>query len=220
MRTYEFSFHNANLTALPSGALWWAKAGLLCVSDLHFGKSSRIARKGGTLLPPFENADTLARLEKDILTRNPQTIICLGDSFDDLAAFEEMEVEDHNWLTCLMAGRKWIWIEGNHDPGPVDIGGTHVGSFRAGPLTFRHIADPDEMGEVSGHFHPKSRLIAKGRSISRPCFLIDERRIILPAYGSYTGGLRSDAPVLNELMSPKSIAVLTGKSATAMPMHA
>ncbi len=218
MRTYEFILNDAHLTALPSGALWWAERGLLCVSDLHFGKSGRIARKGGTLLPPYENAETLARLERDILTRNPQTIICLGDSFDDLAAFEEMEEEDHRWLTCLIAGRRWIWIEGNHDPGPVDIGGTHVATHTEGPLVFRHIADPDKSGEISGHFHPKTRVNAKGRSISRPCFLIDKSRVILPAYGQYTGGLRTDTPVLQELMAPQSIAVLTGKTATAVPM--
>lgn len=218
MRTHEFTLNDARLTALPSGALWWAERELLCVSDLHFGKSRRIARKGGSMLPPYENIDTLERLERDILTRNPQTLICLGDSFDDLAAFEEMEDEEHRWLTCLIAGRKWIWIEGNHDPGPVDIGGTHVASHTEGGLTFRHIADPDQSAEISGHFHPKGRLSAKGRGVSRPCFLVDDKRIILPAYGSYTGGLRSDTDVLRELMSENSIAILTGKSAQPIPM--
>ncbi|MFT4716057.1 MAG: DNA ligase-associated metallophosphoesterase [Paracoccaceae bacterium] len=218
MRTHEFTLNEARLTALPSGALWWAERGLLCVSDLHFGKSGRIARRNGSLLPPYENADTLARLEQDILTRNPQTIICLGDSFDDLAAFEEMDEGDHFWLTCLIAGRKWIWIEGNHDPGPVDIGGTHLVSHSEGGLTFRHIADPDKSFEISGHFHPKGRINAKGRSVSRPCFLVDEHRAIMPAYGSYTGGLRSDNEVLCELMAIDAIAILTGKSAQPIPM--
>lgn len=218
MPSHEFSFIDTRLSALPSGALWWSEQGLLCVSDLHFGKSGKIARRGGTMLPPYENPETLMRLERDILKLNPQTIICLGDSFDDLAAAEEMETADHRWLTCLMAGRNWIWIEGNHDPGPVDIGGTHLASYKQGSLTFRHIADPDKTAEISGHFHPKALLKTKGRTVSRPCFLIDNKRIILPAFGAYTGGLRSNEPVLAELMSPKSIAVLTGKTSVAIPM--
>jgi hypothetical protein len=40
----------------------------------------------------------------------------------DLAAAEGMDADDRLWLIRLMAGRDWIWIEGNHDPGPVDLG--------------------------------------------------------------------------------------------------
>lgn len=219
MRTYEFILGGARLTALPSGALWWSETGILCVSDLHLGRSGRIARRGGSMLPPYDNAATLTRLEADILNRNPATIICLGDSFDDLQSAEEMSRSDHMWLTSLMAGRRWVWIEGNHDPGPVSLGGTHLGRYREGPLTFRHIADPDTSGEVSGHFHPKTRIVAKGRSIVRPCFLVDDKRLILPAYGAYTGGLRSDNAVLKELMSPDALAIMTGQRAQPVPLH-
>ncbi|MCA8868835.1 MAG: ligase-associated DNA damage response endonuclease PdeM [Rhodobacteraceae bacterium] len=219
MSCYDFPFASARLTALPSGGLWWSERGILAVSDLHFGKSHRLTRKRSSLLPPHDNQETLTRLEHDILVRNPATIICLGDSFDDLAAVEELDQADHRWLTCLMAGRRWIWIEGNHHPGPVDVGGTHLAEYREAALTFRHIADPDAQAEVSGHFHPKTRIKAMGRSISRPCFLLDDKRLILPAYGAFTGGLRSDAPVLRELMSPNSIAVLTGKLATPVPLE-
>ena len=218
MRTYEFTLSTAHLTALPSGALWWAERGLLCVSDLQFGKSNRHASKSGTPLSPHENAETLERLERDILTRNPQTIICLGNSFDDLAAFEEMEADDHQWLTCLIAGRKWIWIEGNHDPGPVDIGGTHLASHSEGGITFRHMADPDQTQEVSGYFRPKSPATATGQTISRPCFLVDHKRVILPAYGRDTGGLPSDKTVLHELMAENTTAIVTGSTTQAAPM--
>jgi DNA ligase-associated metallophosphoesterase len=219
MRTCEFTLSGARLTALPSGALWWSERGILCVSDLHFGKAMRPARHGGAVLPPYDNAETLTRLETDILTRNPETVICLGDSFDSMGAEEEMAREDHNWLVCLMAGRRWIWIAGNHDPGPVALGGAHLSKYRADPLVFRHEADPDATGEVSGHFHPKTAVNVRGRHISRPCFLVDDRRVILPAYGTFTGGLRADAPVLRELMSPNAMAIMTGKKAQQVPLH-
>ena len=44
----------ARLVARSSGALWWPEERLLCVSDLHLGKSERIARRGGTLTFPDE----------------------------------------------------------------------------------------------------------------------------------------------------------------------
>ena len=44
MNMYAFPFHGETLYALPSGALHWPARGLLCVSDLHLGKSERRAR--------------------------------------------------------------------------------------------------------------------------------------------------------------------------------
>ncbi len=214
MKIHGFSLNGADLTALPSGALWWAEARLLCVSDLHLGKSERQARRGTALLPPYETRETLAKLAEDVTAYDPQTVICLGDSFDDLAAAEALTYEDRNRLTALMAGRRWIWIEGNHDPGPVEIGGSHITEIERGPLTFRHIAlRTAAPGEVSGHFHPKMRVASQ----SRPCFLYDRRRLILPAYGVYTGGLRSSDEALRSLFDVNAIAILTGRSAHAVP---
>jgi metallophosphoesterase superfamily enzyme len=113
-----------------------------------------------------------------------------------------------------MAGRSWTWIAGNHDPAPLALGGTHRAEVRAGPLTFRHIAVPGATGEVSGHFHPKASVAGR----SRPCFLIDSAKVILPAFGCYTGGLRASDPALAALLGPRALAILTGPQALAIPM--
>lgn len=210
---YRFSLASAALCALKSGALWWPDQALLVVSDLHFGKSERLARRGGALLPPFENRDTLQRLDDDIEATQARRVICLGDSFDDLAAAEGLGDTDQLWLLRLMAGRDWIWIEGNHDAGPVSIGGSHLREIRIDGLQFRHIATPDTP-EISGHYHPKARLAGR----SQRCFLIDRNRVILPAYGTYTGGLWSDDPALTSLMQATALAVLIGKRALPIPM--
>ncbi|MCG7518718.1 ligase-associated DNA damage response endonuclease PdeM [Ruegeria sp. Ofav3-42] len=218
MNDLAFSFVQQNLRALGSGALWWPDQNLLCVSDLHLGKSERMARRGGPSLPPYDSLDTLTRLAADIEKTEAQTVICLGDSFDDLDALAALGTAEKLRLTALQAGRQWIWIEGNHDPGPIDLGGTHRSDCLAGPLVFRHIAQPGGRGEVSGHFHPKIRLKARGRSITRPAFLLDHARLILPAYGTYTGGLLSSEKVLNELMSDRAMAILTGQQPQLIPM--
>ncbi len=211
---YAFPFGPTTLTALPSGALHWPAENLLIVSDLHFGKSERLARRGGALLPPYETRATLTRLDADLEAIHPKHVLCLGDSFDDLTAAGEIEENDRLWLIRLQAGREWTWIEGNHDAGPVSLGGTHRAELRLGGLTFRHIATAEPL-EISGHYHPKARL--PGRTA--PCFLIDEARVILPAYGAYTGGLFTDHPDLQALMGPKARAVLTGKTCLPRPMR-
>jgi uncharacterized protein len=220
MTGYDFTCAGAELTALPSGALWWPAERLLAVADLHLGKAERIARRGGSLLPPFETADTLARLDVDIAATQPATVVCLGDTFDDRAAAEALPEEALLWIARLQAGREWIWVEGNHDPGPLALAlaGTHRAALALGPLIFRHIADAAANGEVSGHYHPKARIAAPSARIARPCFLIDAARVILPAYGTYTGGLPTDSAALSDLMRPGARAVLLGKRLHAIPM--
>ena len=214
MTGHAFTLADVSLVALPSGALHWPARRLLCVSDLHFGKSERLARRGGALLPPYETRETLSRLDAVIEATRPETVICLGDSFDDLTAAHALPDAERLWLARLMAGRDWIWIEGNHDAGPVEIGGSHRAEFALGPLTFRHIADPAAQAEVSGHYPPTLRLGGQ----SRPCFLLDAKRLILPAFGAYTGGLRHDAPALSGLMQEGALAILTGSRATPCPL--
>ncbi|MCI5108976.1 MAG: ligase-associated DNA damage response endonuclease PdeM [Marivita sp.] len=219
MNVLEFSFRSEILHALPTGALFWSAQKLLVVSDLHLGKSARAARFGGAQLPPYETTETLTRLAGDLDATKARSVICLGDSFDAPTLQSALPEADLLTLTTLQAGVDWVWIEGNHDPGPVQLGGTHRRSLTIGPLTFRHIAEPEPSpGEVTGHYHPKATLSLRGRALTRPCFLFDERRLILPAYGAFTGGLHSHDPVLTRLMSPGAEAILTGPRPFKIPM--
>ena len=207
-------FHGETLHLMPSGGLYWPARKLLTVSDLHLGKSERLARRGGSLLPPYETQATLDKLDRDLEATGAETVICLGDSFDDLAAADGMEEPSRLWLTRLIAGRDWTWITGNHDPGPIEIGGTHRAELKLQPFTFRHIAEPQERAEISGHYHPKARLAGQ----SKPCFLADAARLIMPAYGVYTGGLRAHDPALTALMAGDALAILAGPRVLAIPM--
>lgn len=214
----DLTFNGTRLIALGSGALFWPAQRLLCVSDLHLGKSERMARRGGSILPPYETRDTLDRLAADLDRTGARVVVCLGDSFDDLGAAAALPEEERLAILRLQAGRRWIWIEGNHDAGPVGLGGTHLAALEEGPLVFRHIAQPGAEGEVSGHYHPKAVVRTRARVVSRPAFLVDRKRIVMPAYGTYTGGLRSDDKALDLLMGPEAVAVLTGPVPCRVPM--
>lgn len=218
MNRLTFSFSGAELCALGSGALFWPEHDVLVVSDLHFGKSARQARHGGAQLPPYETRETLFRLDADIASCDPGHVVCLGDSFDAPGDDLWLSEDDQLWIGRLQAGRTWTWIEGNHDPGPVTLGGTHRAELSLGPLVLRHIATPGGSGEVSGHYHPKARLSLRGRGVTRPCFVMDAARLILPAYGAYTGGLFTHSATLSQLMAPEAEAILTGPRPLRLPM--
>ncbi len=217
MNAHIFTLCDTPLHALPEGALWAPQTRTLTVSDLHLGKSDRIARRRGIMLPPYETRATLDKLDLLLDTYAPSQVVCLGDSFDDLDAADSLDEVEKMQLARQQAGRDWIWIEGNHDPGPVELGGRHLQDLRHGPLTYRHIAQAEARGEISGHYHPKCGLPRGG---TRPAFLIDGARVIMPAFGAFTGGLRATHPTLRGLMSPGATAVLTGKKAMPVPLAA
>lgn len=218
MNTHAFRFHDAQLCALPSGALHWPQENLLVVSDMHLGKAARLSAVGGAALPPYETRETLQKLDGDLEATGARRVVCLGDSFDTADIADALPEGDRLWIARLQAGRDWTWIEGNHDPGPVALGGAHRAELRIGPLVLRHIAEQGSSGEISGHYHPKARLVLRGRVLSRRCFLVDANRLIMPAYGAYTGGLACDRDPLSSLMGPDALAILTGPKPCALPM--
>ena len=185
---HDISICGAPLTADPMGALYWSEHGLLAVADLHLEKGSSFAARG-QLLPPYDTAATLARLACLIAHYAPRVVIALGDSFHDGGGPARLSREDRDNLTALQRRRDWIWLAGNHDPEPAtNIGGVFSRTFALDALTFRHEPSGAER-EIAGHLHPVARIAHRGRAISRRCFAADKARLVMPAFGAYTGGL-------------------------------
>ena len=180
--------NSVSLVADPEGALYWPDQGLLAVADLHLEKGSSFAARG-VLLPPYDTAATLARLARLITHYAPRCVVALGDSFHDGGGPERLADVDRDALTIMQRGREWIWITGNHDPEPATgIGGIFIETMISGALTFRHLPTGSS-GEISGHLHPVARVAHRGRAVSRRCFAADATRMIMPAFGAFTGGL-------------------------------
>lgn len=211
----------ATLLLDPSGALLWPARRLLAVADLHLEKGSSYAAAGGRLLPPYDTAATLRRLEALIDRHAPAAVLCLGDSFHDGGAMNRMAPAALEMLRRLAAGRDWIWIAGNHDPAPpAGLGGRVLPELALDGLCFRHEArrwtDPAYArdgveGEVSGHYHPVAALGLRGRRVRRRCFVSDGRRLVLPAFGAYAGGLNARDPAVAGLFPFGFTAFVLGR---------
>ena len=211
---------SARLLPDPSGALWWPEEAALIVADLHLEKGSSFARHG-TLLPPYDTAATLTRLAALAERFRPRRIIALGDSFHDGQAAGRLDPTDQRRLETLVRGCDWLWIAGNHDPAPGPaLGGTVLadGSPLAGLVLRHEAADVPAGPELSGHYHPKASISVHGRRVSCRCFVADDRRIILPAFGAYAGGLSVLDPALRRLFPAGFTAYLAGtRRVTAVP---
>ncbi len=176
------------LHADPMGALYWPAHGLLAVADLHLEKGSSFAARG-LLLPPYDTAATLARLARLVAHYAPRVVVALGDNFHDGGGPARLGDENRASLGALQRGRDWIWLTGNHDPEPASgIGGIFQESVTLGALTFRHLPT-GASNEIAGHLHPMARVAHRGRAVSRRCFAADATRLVMPAFGAYTGGL-------------------------------
>ena len=191
----RFSFCGHELVALPQGALYWPARRALLVADLHLEKASWFAGRG-QMLPPYDSLATLADLAVVAAATQPREIWCLGDSFHDVAGCERLPPAACETLAELTRNHHWTWITGNHDPFvPELVGGRAVTEAEVDGLILRHQADPaDPRPELSGHFHPKFRVARRGRLVSRRCFVRTDRKLILPAFGSLTGGLDAHHP--------------------------
>ncbi len=121
-----------------NGVLYFPELELLVVSDLHLEKGAAYARRG-LLVPPYDTAATLLRLQAVVAHYDPKMVISLGDSFHDGKGSTDMPDVFRDWLTVLMAGRDWFWVAGNHDPdAPEGLPGETVKELAIGHLVFRH----------------------------------------------------------------------------------
>jgi uncharacterized protein len=205
----------------PAGVLAWPARRLLAVADLHLEKGSAFAARG-SLVPPYDTRETLQRLHLALRRWRPARLVALGDSFHDRGGASRLDGSDAALLRRMLEGVEAVWVLGNHDPEPPrGLPGIAAEAWCDGPLTFRHQAAAERGTggvEVSGHFHPKATMPTRCGGVTRPCFLADARRLILPAFGAYTGGLDAGDPAVAALFPRGARAFLLGRDRLfAMP---
>ncbi len=211
-----------DLLADAMGALFDEGERVLLVADLHLEKGSSFARHG-MFLPPYDSAATLAKLMAAVNRYAPRRVVALGDSFHDRAAATRLQLAERDMLRALQAGRDWLWLSGNHDPAPPEgVGGECAPEWRLGPIVLRHEPKAGPVhGEIAGHLHPVAIVMGTSGTVRRRCFVSDGDRCIMPAFGTYAGGLNFRHPAFSGLMATgRRIAHALGTTRVyAVPEH-
>jgi uncharacterized protein len=202
-------FAGHDMSMADGRALYWPAERTLLVADLHLEKGSWYAQRG-QMLPPYDSRATLERLADIVKASGARRVITLGDNFHDDAGALRLDPFAKGMLEGLIRAIDFVWITGNHDENMArSFGGEVVAELELGGIVLRHEARPGELcHELSGHYHPKLRIKVRNRSIARPCAVLGRvaaggaERMILPAFGAYTGGMDAAAPEIRAALSP------------------
>ena len=181
---------------LPEHALWWPGGRILFVADLHLGKAATY-RALGQPVPSGTTAENLRRLNQLINHYLPLHVVFLGDFLHaqharTASVIGQMRLwrQGHANLHCTL-------VRGNHDSRagdpPADVSISVVDEpYLVGPFAAcHHPQKHDTHAVLAGHLHPTAQLQGPARDRLRlPCFVFEERRAILPAFGEFTGGYK------------------------------
>jgi DNA ligase-associated metallophosphoesterase len=202
-----FSFANEEMRLVDGRALFWPRENALLVADLHLEKASFFA-KHGQMLPPYDSRETLGRIALALRETGARRVFCLGDNFHDPAGTLRLEAHAAGMLAALTRATDWVWITGNHDApmnsaDAVQVEGAMIEEIEVAGVILRHRTKRGETRpELSGHYHPKLTIAARGKRIARPCAVASESRLILPAFGALTGGMNAADPAILAAMQP------------------
>lgn len=186
-----------SLELLASGAAWEAKHKTLFVADVHLGKAASY-RQLGQPVPQGTTTQTLAELSADIERCGASHLIVLGDFLHGPLVHRASATLDavSGWRTQHQALEITL-IRGNHDDRAGDPPAALEIDVVDEPFQFESLAcchdEHSAVGAmdfvVAGHVHPV--IVMRGRARERvrlPCFVVGQNRLLLPAYGSFTGG--------------------------------
>jgi len=208
----SFEFCGEEWLLTERRALYWPRERTLLVADLHLEKGSFYARHGQPI-PPYDSRETLERVALAIRETGARRVITLGDNFHDSDGSARLEDHAAGMLDALTRVVDWVWITGNHDPEmEARLGGTLAEELEIGGVVLRHQAKQGETRpELSGHYHPRLQVKVRDRMIRRACAVVSANedangqpsgRMILPAFGAYTGGMDAGDPAILSALQP------------------
>jgi len=181
-------WHDSAWELLRERGVWWPARSTLIVADVHFGKDAAF-RRLGVPLPAGGAASDCLRLTGMVRATRAERLVVLGDLFHSRSGMTD------GLRRALLEWRNAVpdleidLVRGNHDlnagdPWPELRIICHDEPWSLGDLQCRHHPADDETPHVCGHLHPAVAIPGAGR---RPCFVVGARRMILPAFGDYTG---------------------------------
>ena len=176
-------------------AVFIPRLGALLVADLHVGKAETFQRMGVPIPRGVGYAD-VARLSKTLRACAARSLWVLGDLVHDRDAIDTDEMvrlrSDHPDVELHV-------VRGNHDrhvPALPCAWGfeEHAAHAALGPFDLRHEPEGGEVGPYTlcGHLHPMAKLKGAGDELLLPCFQFGRRIGLLPAFTTWSSGVRVD----------------------------
>ena len=188
------------------GSCFHKQSKTLIVADLHLEKAySQLSR---ALLPGYDTKETLTLLEAALNRNGVQNCILLGDSFHNTSSAQLLAEPYKKKLIELSKIKHFKWVLGNHDPSLPDfLPGEQCQSTYIDSIELRHQLQQNKnkqivmpkKGQIIGHYHPKAKLQLRASNTSGKCFIFDQKLMIIPAFGVYTGGLNITSGEISSL---------------------
>jgi uncharacterized protein len=191
--TCEIELLGERLLLHPERALIWPSRKTLIVADPHFGKDD-VFRRAGIALPRGPAIADLQRLTALLEGYGCERLAVLGD-------FVHAATQDGDSFLHAFA----LWrrahsvlsvdvIAGNHDRREKKEKWNTAVRWHSTPLiekpfVFAHEPEAHDQGYVlAGHIHPVRRMHERNRTLRVPVFWQRADCLVLPSFGSFTGG--------------------------------
>lgn len=195
MKHLDIEIQSETITLLADRAAFWARERTLFLADLHLGKAAAF-RSAGIPIPHGTTSEDLERISELLHGLNVRRLVILGDFFHARDGKPQKTLEEVQAWRRKQESLEIVLVRGNHDiragdpPREWDFQ-MFDEPFQIGPFSCVHHSKDSSLDFVfQGHIHPKIRLVEpNGASKYFPCFVREERRLIFPAFGSFTGGM-------------------------------
>jgi DNA ligase-associated metallophosphoesterase len=193
---------HAEIVLLPGRAAFLPGTATLLVADVHLGKAATF-RSQGIPVPEGSAAKDLARLARLVAETKSRRLLILGDLFHARSGCTADVFGEFTAVRARFPATEVLLVAGNHDRSigrlPAGIGIDSVlRTHDEPPFHFVHepgtpLPEPerDATFTVAGHLHPTITIRSPGSErLTDRCFVAEQRLLVLPAFGSFTGGHR------------------------------
>lgn len=176
-----------------SGALVWPKQRLVAIAD-PLPSEHRVAAREAVAL--------VKQMASVLRQKRPERVVWLGGTLPGLHAADSLGKREADELDRMVRAHDWAWV-------------AEGGELAVDALVFRPDAQPKaDPGEVAARPSPMAGL----DGTSFPCFVIDGRRLVLPAFGPRLGGIDVLSPAFQPLFRrPFQALMLAGGRIVTRP---
>jgi DNA ligase-associated metallophosphoesterase len=181
---------NQTLELLPGKAVLLPDRTVV-VADLHLGKATAFQAKG-LAIPEGDSHADLQRLGTICEQVQASRLVINGDLFHSPAGLTiEIERLLETWLNTLHLPVELVL--GNHDRKlphlPRWLTAVHSVEHAGIHLVHDPADAPAGVPVVAAHWHPVAKIAdGKRTSLRLPCFLLRRNVLVLPSFGTFTGG--------------------------------